>query len=797
MDFDARLKALARLAESTTPAAERALRHEFDTAVSRLATATDYDHLEQSLAVVDTIGFRFSGSAVSAVDHFVRSIDGREFTYTEQDRLLGGAFKTYRNAAALIVHAVQALVRLRYLETRAVLHALMPLSVHTSESVRKKALEGLEELSSYDITVFHGDGQHGGIGAAPQMEILDEIQKLSDPDVTTYLSAVLILLQGVLSPTMESASWSYKTLTLSRSATPAISSVSEVRLQSIDQLMNIYRLVLTIDQKLRVVGLLTNATRTETRTPRSDEASAMFVRDTQKVLAFFAELAENDELQLVQKIEHNSYWIFVHAIAEEVRIAALRVYEKISERAEYQIYRVLIGFEGIFGDWRQRQEGGDEWKETEELRRKTARDYVEHISDGNYAEWCERIFKYAQTKSDDLATFPIFYYFLESFAGARPELAFRLLSENDESIKGFLIPLMRGLWSGSHREQLRALIEAWAREGRNLFPSTKQFLSNPDLDVALVKRLLFRAQQLKDLSPIREVISVAVSNYSTGRHVLIDELMLPALEALSEQSNANWIFDNWYRPELKEVLASLETHGVDAVLANLKHLRELDYHAEEVLYILAQRSPDKVLAYLCSRLEEESHDADHKRTYEAIPYELHKLDEPLSTIPELVVRMLRDRYAGDYSHFMYRGARLLKNIFPQLPPEFGAELLKVIGQGGEKDYEFVLAILRNYRGEPFTHRISKELVKAMPSDSPLRSEVAIALHATGVVSGEYGMADAYERKRQEMLDWLTDPDDRVQAFAREYVADLARMSDAERKLADEQIALRKFQFGEG
>src|SRR5205823_146145 len=104
------------------------------------------------------------------------------------------------------------------------------------------------------------------------------------------------------------------------------------------------------DRKLAVIRTLTAATRTESRVARRDEANAMFVRDTQKVLAFFAQVVEKDELQIVQKVEHNTYWIFVHAISDAIRDAALRVRDKISERTEYQFYRVLIGFEGIFGD---------------------------------------------------------------------------------------------------------------------------------------------------------------------------------------------------------------------------------------------------------------------------------------------------------------------------------------------------------------------------------------------------------------------------------------------------------------
>ena len=139
---------------------------------------------------------------------------------------------------------------------------------------------------------------------------------------------------------------------------------------------------------------------------------------------------------------------------------------------------------------------------------------------------------------------------------------------------------------------------------------------------------------------------------------------------------------------------------------------------------------------------------------------------------------------------------MLKSIFPGFSEEFEAELMQLVQEGGDSNLEFVLGVLRNYHGEPFVYRLCKEIVKAVDSDNSLLNEVAVALETTGVVSGEFGMTEAYERKRQEVLDWASDPNDKVKAFAKRYIADLEQMRDAERKRAEESIALRKHSFGE-
>jgi hypothetical protein len=802
MDLDARLKALSRLAESTSEAAQQALSNELNSAKSVLATATDYDRLEENIAIVEVIGFRFSDVSANTLESFVKGISERAITYSEQDRLLGFAPEEYRNAATLIARAIPALLNLRYLETRVVLNVLLALAVHADKAVRKKALEGLEEMAGYNLSVFYGTEQQRGIGAGPQKLIVEELGRLSDTLVAKYFSAVLEVLKSMLSPAMEGTSWTYNTLKISRSATPAIASVGDVRLRSIELLKRLYGLATSVAEKLRVVSAMTDATRTERGARQEAESTEMFVRDAKNVLAFFEQLAETADLQVVQKIEHHSYWIFFHAITDEVRTAALQLEAKIAQHREYQIYRVLIGFEGIFGAWKDWQAAQDKFTETEVFRRERALSYAKQIDEGNYAEWRARILTYAKTQSSDLATFPVFYEFLGAFAKQNPRLAFKLLSEETAAIASFMIPLLSGLWDSEEQASLRRLIETWLRESvagspRHLFAVTKMFLSTQGLDVPLLKALCTKAIEIGDRASVREAIEVVIARFNVGGSTLLRELLFPAIRYLSAQNDAEWVGEVWYRREAQAVFAALDAEALELVLDNLAALPKIEYHAEEVLSLVAQRAPEAVIDFFVRRMALDSK-ANQRNTqaFEAIPYEFHKLQEPLSREPRSAVAKVRAYYDRDPYLFEYRGARLLHNIFPNSSPAFEAELLQQIGKGSDADYEFVLGILRNYRGEEFVRRLCREIVRQLAPDSPLRNHVAIALETTGVVTGEFGLAEAYERKRQEVLDWLEDPEEGVREFAKWYVQDLEKMSKEERRRAAEDLELRKFRYGE-
>jgi hypothetical protein len=797
VDFDLRLKALARLAQSDTEAAEATLQNEIAKVSASLSGDTQYENLKQHIEVLDVISHRFSSVAVEILLTFIRAIESREITYSPQDRSFESEIRKYLNASTLIVCAIEALIRLRYLETKSVLHALLKLSGHAFDNVRAEAIKGLEALAGYDSAVFYGNDKQAGIGTAPQKQIIDEIELLTDAELTRWFSAVLVLLDGLLSPTIRGTSWSYKSVTLSRGPTPALSTVGDIRLRSIGLLKRMYGIVDTLSRKLEIISALNDATRRHDLGTSNEDTAKMIARDSVDVLNFYADLVQIEDLPIIQQIESRSYWIFYHAIRNEIEVAAVAVGDTIRQHSEYQIYKVLIGFEGVFGDWSKLKNDDGSGEEVDKFRKEKASEYATSIIPENYAEWHARILKYAETESQDLSAFPIFYHFLEVFAATQPKLALQLISTDSERIKGFLIPLLRSLWAGPQGGATRSLVESWVEQGRYLWQCTRQFLDNEHVDRDLLVLLLRRAIRLEDLDTIAAVISVAVSNYSNDKPWLIDDLFLPALEVLTERSKANWIFDFWFRRTSRVVIKDLSERGMDLVLRNLLVLERIDYQAEEVLYLVALRAPLQVLKFLCQRLAVHAQDSEKLAShFDAIPYTLHKLNDPLSTIPGEVVRVVREQYDGNYSMFIFRGAHLLKTIFPQFPVGFEAELLNIVRAGGNDNLEFALAVLRNYEGEPFIHKVCKEIVRLLPSDSPFRTEVAIAMESTGVVTGEFGMAEAYERKKDEVKDWLTDPDENIQAFAKWYVANLERMSAAERKRAEEEIALRKHRYGE-
>jgi hypothetical protein len=209
------------------------------------------------------------------------------------------------------------------------------------------------------------------------------------------------------------------------------------------------------------------------------------------------------------------------------------------------------------------------------------------------------------------------------------------------------------------------------------------------------------------------------------------------------------------------------------------------------LKVVAAKYPKKVIEFFGSRIKRDGVTAG----YDAIPFDLHNLKEPLSKHPDVLVDTVRGWAQHDDSMFRFHGGRLVSIVFPNFSDGLKSALLPLAKSGNKSDAEFVIGILRNYHGETFLHDICRELVVSNYEDKSLISEVTFVLYSTGVVTGEYGFAEAYARKAQEIKHWLSDENQSVRKFAESYIEMLMVEEARERKNSDESIELRKHKFG--
>jgi len=199
-----------------------------------------------------------------------------------------------------------------------------------------------------------------------------------------------------------------------------------------------------------------------------------------------------------------------------------------------------------------------------------------------------------------------------------------------------------------------------------------------------------------------------------------------------------------------------------------------------------QQRLDEVIT---TRLARKSEDGDEER-FEAVSVELQGLETVLSKDPQLAISKGLVWFAQDREQFRFRGRRLLSRAFPNCTPEFAAALAELVKAGGDTEADCSLAILQNYPGETSTYAVLKEIVSRFPNDDRKMSGVRISINSTGVVSGEFGLAEAWRVKKESLTTWLTDERHAVKAFAEKHIAELDRMIASERRRVEAEREMR-------
>lgn len=796
MDFELKLKALQRLVESNTQSAEDSISEEYRKVKNSLENESSYDELEKSLKILNLIAFRNSKNSTMLLAVFIDEIQTRDLRYQEEYIEYYPDFKNIYNANSLIELAILALSNLRYIETENVFKILLNLTNNDSDLVKKSAINATTKIVKYNIDVFYGTVDQPPIGAQPQLIVIAILSRFKKNQILQHFQVLLELLDYFISPEMEGVSSTYKSLTLSRTNTPSHEDIIKIRESSFKLLKRMFRFSKTDEEKIGVVNTLSNLTRTHGLYLDDASALKMFLKDTIAVLKFYAKIASSDNLIIIEKIEHNSYWIYYHAINERIEKEALKVSDVISENHEYQIFKILIGFDGIHFSWHELKSNESVYEKEDEYRKNKAEEFAKNINEDNSEEWTKRILFYASIESKDLATFPIFYYFLEKLSFYQPELMIKLLRDESKKIEYFITTILRSLSVGEKNHEACEIVLEWINEGLYLVQCVRQYIDNEIISYDILDKLLEKSTEHNDLNAISSILLVVVSNYNEDSSSdLIDKYFIPSIKILNEHNYSNWIFDFWFRRKSKYLFKDISDEGIELVLLNLLNLKKVDYHAEEILFQIAVCAPDKVFYYFCNRIDKDI-DKSISNKYEAIPYQFNKLSDPLSTLPGLAVSISYEKYLADESLFQFRGARLLKNIFVKFTDEFKNELLKIAKTKKDKGIMFVSYILRNYEGKAFIYPLCKELVKLISSNSKIRVDIAIALESTGVVSGAYGFVNAYQEKKNLISDWLDDEDDNVKEFASWYIENLNSMIENENKRVNQEIELRKHNYGE-
>jgi ppGpp synthetase/RelA/SpoT-type nucleotidyltranferase len=674
------------------------------------------------------------------------------------------------------IACLDILDRLRFVHPKEVFDLLGCLSIDKNEKIKKKSLDVASNMAKY--TYWPKEEK---IYYHPQLFILDDIEKWNNKRLLKYLDLIVKVTEELLSPSFEGTSWSnHKTFVLHQGALRADETVKAIRERTINILKKLYSLSNTISNRKQILLALGYATHIPHQGDYSSELEKMVLDNSNTLISYYISIIEEGpDNEIIKTIEEQQYWFtkrFPKGLKNLKKLKAL-----IGKNKKYETYKVFVGWDYRFSD-------GMDWREAEILRKQKIDEYVKQITVKSFPQWQKNILSviknYKQLNNE--GQFRYFKIFLNETGKNKPKIAERLILENEKELEPFLVDLVGGIWEGGQKNKSKKILLDWIKKDKHLSTSAYIPWYIREIDEQLLKKVYEKAKKQNDINALTNIVLSVTGNFEDSR--VGKELFVNCVRELKKHKNYWWVNQVWFNGN--SLLETLTEDDWNVVLGSLLVAPDIDYQLEEILSVVAEKSPRELIGFFQKRLRIKSAKKQEER-YDAIPFDLHKLNEPLGKNAKIVIEEILKWFKNKDWVSYWEGGHLLQAIFPGFDEQLEKQLIKLLQSKDKDKAKIVLYILRSYKGETFLHNVCKEFVKQFPKNKKYKGEMFIVLSQMGVVSGEYGFIHGYERKKQEVQEWTKDKSKVVRDFAREYEKYLSKQIDYEKKRADEDIEIRK------
>ena len=316
----------------------------------------------------------------------------------------------------LVVEIVETL---RYVDINGTLQLLIDMyRDEPKPDIQSQIVNAVKHLSEYNIKAYEQ------VGPMLQMVLLDHLAGMSDAELDRIRTIALTVWTEAIQSDITGTKWTADSVVLSTGAVPPSDQLREVRDKPIQALFAAYDRSTDDAQKRTVLSALGAATRTPHQAHYSNELLAITLKDATRIVDFVAERAQATSHELLQHIEHRFFYDYLRAKglaedpehrlgcqaeAEALMFAILKFRDAINADDRSARYKVLVGFESVYpSHWTDEEFD----HKADEYRREEVNRYIDEINAGSESDWFNLIARCAETKSDDLATFPVFGSFI-------------------------------------------------------------------------------------------------------------------------------------------------------------------------------------------------------------------------------------------------------------------------------------------------------------------------------------------------------------------------------------------------
>ena len=676
--------------------------------------------------------------------------------------------------------------------------ALIAMQLAAARQEEKKPVDQL-------ITRFARYDRHAWqqVGPGVQQLIVDRVEALDDAALVAAASCITLMLKEVLSSEVTGTTWQVDSVTLHRGAIAASSQVGAVRRKALHQLKRLHNLLDDSTARTAARRAMLTAGEIPHGPSYTEHLCKIVLGDLDYTVRFFTSALNTLSLEEKRQVEVDVHQKFFghHALPptlsdrpELVAPHAALVEAIIACRAELESdqelgrYRLLVGHDSVTPIM---------WSkpcfdfQAASVERSAGIDALVETVDAKSADdWLERLERFVVNPSEDRATFIGLQEFIKKLAAAQPAILLSWMPQLSDRLAKWLPAMLHGLSESGHSDAIGPILDKWVDEGKHLSAIAWYLQFAEGFRFNLLVTLTDRALKEKEDQALHNAATAAARQSTKHPAGLYDSVFLPAVTALSSRGLFGWAGE-WLNWNELGLLRGLTAEQVAPLVGLLVGVPSLGFGGEQILTAIAGEHVSAVIDLIGQRFERHRETGSPK--YEALPYSLGSLRDPLKAAPSHVVAAARRWCDVDPSFSQFHGGHLIAQLFPQLEAPVD-ELLGEQVETGRDGILFVLSVLRAFEGRKLVHPLLRKVVKHLPDDDELLQTVSIVIESSGVLTGEYGSVKAHEERKALVLEWQSDESEAVQSFAARFVKSADNQLAMERRRADRSVALRKIAY---
>jgi ppGpp synthetase/RelA/SpoT-type nucleotidyltranferase len=710
----------------------------------------------------------------------------RENKYKEEKTLFGKfKGKKYSDIATLII---ELLGYLKYKNLDLIFSFITEIYPKQPKEVQNKIEELISKTAAYNLNILKKQGY------IAQYFFLNKIQEWTIDQRIELLPIICSIAKPIFSPDFRNITSEYKegndggivghfqNLSLKDDK-----HVRKLRDDLIELLISLYSQVTNFSDKEKILKDLEGATHFSHYT---NDTKVIVVENTKKILNFYIDIITQEPPEILSMLEEQVGG--TERQFENENLPGLKTFwEALEQKDEFQIYKILVGYDRRF-------DKNFSWREAENFRKQKIEEFIDQIDVKNWHKWKKQILKIAATyrNTPDFGKFHGFCTFLINLSEKKPKFTLSLIDKMSQTLQPFLYCIIAGLWKSNKKEHIKKIIKKWLSKEEKLLSIAQALKITDKPDSELFKSLFEVAKRLKGKKLKTQIIHLLLIIQNFGASA--DKgLFLELIEELSKLNAQGWI-NNFYgeREGKKTIFDRLNKKEWDRTLEVLTKIDQIDYNAEYILEILAEKQPKKLVDFFEKRTEHEYGKSKKDWSYSAIPHDLFRLNKVLEEKQDEIADEIFKWF--EKKKHSWKAGVLLHSLYPNFCNAIKQKINNIIDSGDVRQIEEkVMPVFQWYQGDILEEFVVR-IVKNVPKDEKLWGTLIAYIANPGMVSGNVNepiFANAYRAKLKKVESWESSDNENFQEFTEEYKKYLENSIKTHEKEHEGKIEKIRRQYG--